>query len=105
MILVVDTQVYENYGEPGAPYWKAKGGQSIKVKNVPLGLGRDAIDELVKGLEIASDYITETVLGWSFQEDGWMSWFENSQMEYDGSITFYEPVIQYEDLVNQMINA
>ena len=103
MILVVDTQVWENYGDAGDPYWKAKGGQSVKVQGVPLGLGRDAIDEMVRGLEIANDYLTETVIGWAFQEDGWLSAFEQSQLEYEGSITYKEPVIQYEDLVNRLL--
>lgn len=105
MLLVVETQVYENYGDASNPYWKAKGGSSIKVEGVPLGLGKAAIDELVKGLETANDYLLESVIDWSFQEDGWMSWFEKSQLEYDGSIQFKEPVVQYEDLVNQMITA
>lgn len=105
MLLVVETQVYENYGDASNPYWKAKGGQSIKVEGVPLGLGKSAIDELVKGLEIANDYVLETVIDWSFQEDGWMSWFEKSQLEYDGCIQFPEPVLYYEDLVNDMITA
>jgi hypothetical protein len=105
MILVVDTQVYENYGDSDNPYWKAKGGSSIKVQGVPITLSRDSINELVKSLEIASDYITETVINWSFQPDDYLSWFEKSQLEYEGYIQFSEPVRQYEDLVNEMLNA
>jgi len=31
--LLIQTQVYENYGDADKPYWKAKGGGDYVVKN------------------------------------------------------------------------
>lgn len=105
MLIVIDTQIHENYGDADQPYWKAKGGQSIKVTNVPLGLDSESIDALVQTVEIANDYYTEYVLGWSIQPDDYLSWFEKSQLEYDGCIQCPEPVVDYSDLVNNILET
>ena len=103
MMLVLFTQVAENYGTEDEPYWKMKGGSCIKVMNVPLGLSRDAIDDLARMVEVDSPFLTESVVDWSFQADDWLSWFEQSQLDYEGEIAYPEPVLQYEDLVNDLI--
>ena len=103
MILVLQTQVYENYGDSDQPYWKAKGGHAIKVTGVPLNLSREAINDLARTVEMVNPYYTESVIDWSFQPDDYLSWFEQSQLDYEGSIDFPEPTMTYEELVNDLI--
>jgi hypothetical protein len=109
MMLVIRTQCYENYawvdGElqtgPDA-YWKAKGGREHKMLNVPLNVD---YNELVKAADVesANDGYIETVIDWIVAPDDYLSWFEQSQMEYDGEIVCPEPVMYYEDVVNKMM--
>jgi hypothetical protein len=40
------------------------------------------------------------VVGYTIQPDDYLSWFEKSQLEYDGAIAFKEPEIDYGELVN-----
>lgn len=105
MLIVIETQIHENYGDADQPYWKAKGGRCIKVTNVPLGLASESIDELVRTVDEANDYFTEYAVGWSIQPDDYLSWFEKSQMEYDGYIQCPEPVMDYADLVNKLMET
>lgn len=102
-ILVLQTQVYENYGNEDQPYWKAKGGSDIKVTGVPLNLSRESINALARMVEVDNPYMTETVVDWSFQPDDYLSVFEQDQLEFDGTIRYREPTVAYEDLVNSMI--
>lgn len=104
MMLVVQTQTQENYGahdwdgEGECPqYWKFKGGSEYKITNIPLNID---YDEVVKtsGIEQSSEYFIETVLSWSIESDDYLSWFEKSQLEYDGSIGCHEPTIDYKTL-------
>jgi len=43
-------------------------------------------------------YITE-IVGWSLEEDDYLSWFEKSQLEYEGEITSPEPAVEYSELI------
>jgi len=100
MILVIDTQNQENYaahqGFTGEYYWKMKGGSSYKIQNVPQGADPAEIVELVrKDIEESNDYFRVDIIGYGFESDDWMSWFEISQLEYDSEITCPEPVIDY----------
>lgn len=103
MMLVIQTQVYENYGDAIQPYWKPKGGQSIKVTDIPMGLSRDAMDQLAMTFEQATDYYTESVISWSIEADDYLSWFEQSQLEYDGVVQYPEPTVDYADAVNSLM--
>jgi len=98
--IVVDTQYMENYGSAKAPYWKAKGGNSYKITGVPLNIDYEAV-VAVAGIGYRNDFAEEYILGWSIQNDGWMSQFEKSQLEYEGKIQFPEPTIEYSELVDQ----
>jgi hypothetical protein len=100
MILVIDTQDQENYaahqGFTGEYYWKFKGGSSYKILNVPKGADLEEIVELVRGdIEEDNDYFRSAIIGYSLQSDGWISDFERSQLEYEGEITYPEPMIDY----------
>jgi len=99
MMLVISTQCYENYGTETDPYWKAKGGSEYKILGVPTDVDLDEVVTLVRGdIEKSNDYVQETILGYGLEADDYLSWFEKSQLEYDGDIEFPEPTIEYSDL-------
>ena len=106
-MLVIETQRYENYAwnEDGSigtgqnAYWKAKGGSSYKITGVPDNVDLDEIVSLVRtDIEKSNDYVQESIIGYGLESDDWLSWFERSQLEYDGEIQFKEPEIEYSDL-------
>lgn len=105
MMLVIRTQVYENYGAHDwdgtgdcPQYWKAKGGSEYKITGIPLNIDYAEVVSAA-GVERNNDYIQESIIDWSIESDDYLSWFENSQLEYDGEIAFHEPEIEYSDLV------
>lgn len=107
MMLVIETQCYENYAwnEDGSigtgpdAYWKAKGGQSYKILGVPTDVDLDEVVSMVRSnVERSNDYVRETIIGYGLEADDWLSGFERSQLEYEGQIQFSEPVIEYSDL-------
>ena len=99
MMLVISTQCYENYGTETDPYWKAKGGSEYKILGVPTNVDLDEVVTLVRGdIERSNNYVQETIIGYGLEADDWLSGFERSQLEYEGSIQFPEPTIEYSDL-------
>lgn len=105
MILVIQTQDYENYaahqGFDGSYYWKAKGGSEYKITGVDPMLYTEAqIVEMARDLiEQNDEYFQTTIIGASFEADDYLSWFEKSQLEYDGAVQFAEPVIEFDKVV------
>jgi hypothetical protein len=87
MIVIFETQRYENYGYPHTNYWKPKGGRTIKVLDVPIGLNDSSIVELYSVLDINTPTITDNV---SYHHK-----YDNDAPTYD-----WEQVIDYADLVN-----
>ena len=107
MMLVIRTQDRENYaahqGFDGTYYWKNKGGSEYKVKNLPSVSDEDLtaiVLSLRSQIEEDNDYFQTTIIDWSIESDTYLSWFERSQLEYDGEITFKEPILNYEEIVN-----
>jgi len=103
MMLVIQTQDYENYaahqGFTGEFYWKAKGGSEYKILGVPNGVSMDEVFNVARlEIEQNNDYFQTTTIGYSLEADDYLSWFEKSQLEYDGEIEFPEPFIEYSDL-------
>ena len=107
MMLVIETQCYENYawnedgsiGTGSDAYWKAKGGRSYKILGVPANVDLDEVVSMVRSnVERSNDYVRETIIGYGLEADDWLSGFERSQLEYEGQIQFSEPVIEYSDL-------
>lgn len=106
MILVITTQHYENYGahdwdgEGECPqHWKAKGGNQIKITDIPKSVSEETLHHLaVDAFSEFNDYFEVSVLGVHFESDDWMSEFEKSQLEWEGSITFYEPKFTHKEL-------
>jgi hypothetical protein len=97
MKLLISTQVYENYGahdwdgQGECPqYWKAKGGNDYVIKK--FRGGEDAATMAVMGLrdqiECNDVGFREQILGWKIVKDDYLTEFERSQLEYDGSITY-----------------
>ena len=105
MMLVIDTQDRENYaahnGFTGEYYWKMKGGQSYKVLNIPQGADPAKIVETFRSdiEDLDNDYYRSEIIEYSLQNDDWMSPFERSQLEYEGSIVAPEPTIDWSKAV------
>ena len=101
-MLVIRTQDRENYaahqGFTGEYYWKNKGGAEFKVKNIQ-STSYDELTSMVESLrpqiEEDNDYFQTTIIDWSVEDDSYLSWFEKSQLEYDGEIIYKEPEIEY----------
>jgi hypothetical protein len=102
-MLVIRTQYRENYGTEDQPYWKNKGGQEYKVKGVPSNENITTIIENINNIEYSNSMSQQFVINWSWENDDYMSWFEQSQLEYDGVVQFREPVIEYEDLCKETV--
>ena len=104
MMLVIRTQYMENYGAHDwdgtgecPQYWKMKGGSEYKITNVPLNIDYQEVVSMAN-VETDNEYCREYVLDWSMESDDYLSWFEKSQLEFDGEITSKEPVIEYSEL-------
>ena len=105
MMLVIRTQYMENYGahdwdgEGECPqYWKMKGGSEYKITGVPLNIDHAEV-VAAADIEKSNEYCREYILDWSVESDDYLSWFEKSQLEYDGAIACREPEIEYSELV------
>ena len=104
MMLVISTQVYENYGahdwngQGECPqYWKAKGGSEYKITNIPMDVDFEEV-VTAANVEQHNTYIEESIVSWSIENDDYLSSFEKSQLEYDGEITIKEPEIEYSEI-------
>jgi hypothetical protein len=94
--LLITTQVYENYGAHDwdgvgecPQYWKAKGGCDYVVKKFK---DFSAVSETVMALrgqiEQSNQAFRETIIGWEIVGDKHLTEFEQSQLDYEGSIRF-----------------
>jgi hypothetical protein len=88
-------------------YWKNKGGSEYKITNVPTSLSEQEMLEVVDKI-CSNPFITyshswceQYLLDWSVEDEGYLSWFERSQLEYDGEILYKEPEIGYEELCSE----
>lgn len=102
MKLLITTQVYENYGAHDwdgtgscPQYWKAKGGNDYVIKNFKGNRRRslaDSATEAVMGLrsQIESNdmFFYEKIIDWSIKSDDYLTEFEQSQLDYEGKITY-----------------
>jgi hypothetical protein len=106
MMLVIQTQNYENYGAHDwdgtgvcPTHWKAKGGSEYKITNIPANVDLEEIVSMVRSqIEQDNVYFQATIIGYGTQPDDYLSWFEKSQLEYDGEIQFKEPEIEYSEI-------
>jgi hypothetical protein len=99
MQLLITTQVQENYaahdwdGQGVCPqYWKFKGGNDYKYDLGSVARNAEALAELVEyfrtQIEEDNDYYRNHIIGWEVVGDDYLTEFEQSQLEYEGSITY-----------------
>ena len=99
MQLLITTQTQENYGAHDwdgkgecPSYWKFKGGQDYKYDLGPVLRNTEALLELVayfaQEIEEDNDYYRNNIIGWEVVSDDYLTDFEKSQLEYEGSITY-----------------
>jgi hypothetical protein len=103
MKLYIFTQDQENYGahdwdgEGEVPqYWKSKGGTDYIVDVEGFRWNEEfadkklrmIVDELRFIIDESSDYYRSSILGYQKVEDGFMTEYEQSQLEYDGKVMF-----------------
>jgi hypothetical protein len=112
MILVIATQHYENYAwrEDGTlgtgkdAYWKAKGGDNIKVTGLTGAEDLDAVVDCVRGeIEMRDEGFMVNIIGYGLEADDWMSDFEKSQLEWEGKITYREREINWPQVVEEIM--
>jgi hypothetical protein len=92
--LLITTQVYENYGAHDwegvgvcPQYWKAKGGSDYVVKKFK-GDATTAVMCLRSQIESDNEHIRETIIDFRIVADSYLTEFEQSQLDYEGSIRF-----------------
>jgi hypothetical protein len=98
--LMIVTQVYENYawnedgtlGTGADAYWKAKGGSEYVVKNIDINCAREIAERATALVEQFNDAFRESVIGWTVEQDDYLTEFEQSQLDYEGKILF--PVVE-----------
>jgi hypothetical protein len=99
MQLLITTQVQENYGahdwdgEGQCPqYWKFKGGQDYKYDLGSVVRNAEALAELVEHFRGQIDHDSvgyrEYIIGWDVVADDYLTEFEQSQLDYEGSIRY-----------------
>jgi hypothetical protein len=94
--LLITTQVYENYGAhdwdgKGAcpQYWKAKGGNDYVVKKFRnINKATETVMALRSQIEEDNDHYRESIINWEIVADDYLTEFEQSQMLYEGKITY-----------------
>ena len=110
MKLHITTQIQENYGAHDwdgkgecPQYWKFKGGNDYMYDLGPNGRSDEALAQLVSFFrpQIEEDSIgyREYIIGYGVVADDFLTEFERSQLEYDGSIAFPARQLKIEETV------
>ena len=58
------------------------------IRNIDVNRAQELADKATRELEQASDYFTETVIGWEIVEDDYLTEFERDQLEFEGKIVY-----------------
>ena len=93
--LLIQTQVFENYawredgslGTGADAYWKAKGGSDYVVKNIDPNRASDIVNLCAGQIEQDNEAFREYIVSWEVVADDHLTWFEQSQLDYEGRIT------------------
>ena len=95
MKLLITTQVYENYGAHDwdgegscQQYWKAKGGSDYVIRNINVNKVTETVMAVRGQIEEDNDHFRESIIDWSIVADDALTEFEQSQLDYEGSIRF-----------------
>lgn len=87
--LLIQTQVYENYGDAAKPYWKPKGGGDYVIKNFKKFSKVTEVVMAVRGqIEQDNEFYREHIINFEVVSDDYLTEFERSQLEYEGKITY-----------------
>ena len=86
--LLITTQVYENYGSADEPYWKPKGGSDYVVKKINVNKVTETVMGVRSQIECDNEYYKESIIGWEIVANDYLTEFEQSQLDYEGSIRF-----------------
>jgi len=102
--LYIYTQDQENYGAHDwdgkgecPQYWKMKGGEDFFVPNFEAKTDAqidDAVIALRGTIEEDNMFFKRTIIGWSVVADDFMTDFEKSQLDYEGSVTYPAKVLE-----------
>ena len=90
------TQVYENYGAHDwdgvgecPQYWKAKGGNDYVVKKFKdLNKVTETVMALRGQIECDDRFYRETIINFEVVANDYLTEFEQSQLDYEGSIRY-----------------
>ena len=100
--LLITTQVHENYGahdwdgQGECPqYWKAKGGNDYVVKNIDVNKATETVMALRGQIEQDTHAFRESILDWEIVADDYLTEFEQSQLQYEGKITYGTKVLAW----------
>ena len=96
MKLLITTQIQENYGahdwdgEGACPqYWKFKGGNDYVVKKFRnAGKATETVMALRSQIESDNFAFREQIIDWRIVADDYLTEFEQSQLDYEGKITY-----------------
>jgi hypothetical protein len=95
MKLIIQTQIYENYGTR----WKPKGGTTYQILNVPKNIDLEALVHCAVGIEVDNDIVREEVIDWYPESDDYITDSEQCQIEFEGKVIFPDPRMEYSELV------
>ena len=105
MKLHIQTQIQENYGahdwdgEGECPqYWKFKGGNDYMYDMGTALRSDEALAEIVEyfrpKIEADSVGYREWIIGYGVVADSYLTEFEQSQLDYEGSITYRSQLLE-----------
>lgn len=86
--LLIQTQVYENYGDADKPYWKAKGGSDYVVKKINVNKVTETVMGLRSQIECDNEFYRESIINFEVVANDYLTEFEQSQLDYEGSIRY-----------------
>jgi hypothetical protein len=109
MQLLITTQTQENYGAHDwdgvgecPSYWKFKGGQDYKYALGSTLRSDETLAEIVEHfrseIEEDNDYYRNHIIGYQVVSDDYLTDFEKSQLEYEGSITYPATVLTMKEV-------
>jgi hypothetical protein len=85
--LLIKTQIYENYGYR----WKAKGDSDYVIKNFNFSANEAGliVSKIRSRIEYSNDSFIEKIIDWKIVPDDYLTEFEQSQLDYEGFITYH----------------
>ena len=86
--LLIQTQVYENYGDADKPYWKPKGGSDYVVKKINVNKVTETVMGLRSQIECDNEFYRESIINFEVVANDYLTEFEQSQLDYEGSIRY-----------------